>query len=154
MNDYSFYPRYQKFIAKRILAIDFGSRVIGTAMYCPGLDPFPYPFEKIIHQSKENSIKILKALMENEGIDLIVFGVPYFLDGKESDNTRRIKEFGKLLKEACPDQEFYEQDETLTTKAAEDRMKSSPQYNFKVDVTKIDCVSATIILEDFIKSEI
>lgn len=152
MNDFSFYPRYQKFIAKRILAIDFGSKVIGTAMYCPGLDPFAYPFEKIIHQSVELSIKTIKAIIENEGIDVIVFGVPYFIDGKESDNTRKIKAFGQLLKEACPECDFYEQDETLTTKAAEDLMKSSPQYNFKVDVTKIDCVSATIILEDFIKS--
>ncbi|MBC7430313.1 MAG: Holliday junction resolvase RuvX [Bacteriovorax sp.] len=152
MEDFSFYPRYQKHIAKRILAIDFGTKVIGTAMYCPGQDPFPYIAEKIIYKSHEESIKGLKSIVENEGIDILVFGVPYFLDGGESDNTKRIKEFGKLLEAACPDQEFFEQDETLTTKAAEDRMKSSPQFNFKVDVTKIDCVAATIILEDFIKS--
>ena len=152
MEDYSFYPRYQKHIAKRILAIDFGTKVIGTAMYCPGHDPFPYAFEKIIYKSHDESVKSIKTLVENEGIDIIVIGVPYFVDGKESDNTRRIREFGNLVKAACPDQEFFEQDETLTTKAAEDRMKNSPQFNFKVDVTKIDCVSATIILEDFIKS--
>ncbi len=153
MEDFSFYPRYQKHIAKRILAVDFGSKVIGTAMYCPGLDPFPYAAEKIIYKSHSDSIQSLKKIVENEGIDIVVLGVPYFLDGKESDNTKRIKEFGELLKAACPDQQFFEQDETLTTKAAEDRMKSSPQYNFKVDVTKIDCVAATIILEDFIRMD-
>ncbi|MBC7714807.1 MAG: Holliday junction resolvase RuvX [Rhizobacter sp.] len=152
MEDFSFYPRYQKHIAKRILAIDFGTKVIGTAMYCPGMDPFPYIAEKIIYKSHTESIKTIKSIVENEGIDILVLGVPYYLDGKESDNTRRIKEFGEQLMTACPDQEFFEQDETLTTKAAEDRMKSSPQFNFKVDVTKIDCVAATIILEDFIKS--
>lgn len=152
MEDYSFYPRYQQLIAKRILAIDFGSKVIGTAMYSPGHDPFPYAFEKIIYRSHEESIRSIKGLVENEGIDVLVLGIPYFVDGKESDNTRRMKEFGALLQKACPEQMFFEQDETLTTKAAEERMKNSPQFNFKIDVTKIDCVSATIILEDFIKS--
>jgi putative Holliday junction resolvase len=152
MEDFSFYPRYQRHIAKRILAIDFGTKVIGTAMYCPGIDPFPYIAQKIIYKSHAESIKILKTIVENEGIDILVLGVPYFLDGKESENTKRIKEFGGQLKTACPDQEFFEQDETLTTVAAQDRMKCSPQFNFKVDVTKIDCVAATIILEDFIKS--
>lgn len=154
MEDFSFYSRYQKYIAKRILAVDFGTKVIGTAMYCPGHDPFPYTAEKIIYKSHEESIKTIKAIVENEGIDIVVLGVPYFLDGKESENTKRIKAFGELLKAACPDQIFFEQDETLTTKAAEDRMKSSPQYNFKIDMTKIDCVAATIILEDFIRKEI
>lgn len=83
MEDYSFYPRYQQFIAKRILAIDFGSKVIGTAMYCPGLDPFPYPFEKIIYRSHAESVKAIINITENEGIDVLVFGVPYFIDGKE-----------------------------------------------------------------------
>lgn len=152
MEDYSFYPRYLQCVGKKILAIDFGSKVIGTAMYAPGHDPFPYPFLKIIYRSHAQSINEIQNIVENEGIDIIVLGVPYFLDGKESDNTKRIKEFGHLLQAACPDQKFFEQDETLTTKAAEDRMKSSPQYNFKVDPTKIDCVSATIILEDFIKN--
>lgn len=153
MEDFSLYPRYHALVAKRILAIDFGTKVIGTAMYCPGLDPFPYAAEKIIYKSHAESIKNLKTIIENDGIDIIVLGVPYFLDGKESDNTKKIKEFGELLKTACPDQQFFEQDETLTTKAAEDRMKSSPQYNFKVDITKIDCVAATIILEDFIRMD-
>ena len=153
MEDFSFYPRYQKHIARRILAVDFGSKVIGTAMFCPGIDPFPYVAEKIIYKSDAEAVKSLKQIVENEGIDIIVLGIPYFLDGGESENTKRMKTFGELLKAHCPEQEFYEQDETLTTVAAEDRMKSSPQFNFKVDVTKIDCIAETIILEDFIRME-
>ena len=152
MNDFSFYPRYQKLIAKRILAIDFGSKVIGTAMFCPGIDPFPYVGEKIIYKSHEDSIIQLKKIIENDGIDVLVLGIPYFVDGKASEKTLHMKQFGELLKTACPEQDFYEQDETLTTKAAEERMKNSPEFNFKIDMTKIDCVAATIILEDFIRS--
>jgi len=152
MTDFSHYPNYQKFIAKRMMAIDYGTKVIGSAFYCPGLDPFPYMGEKIIYQSDEMAIKTIKKIIENEGIDILVLGVPYFLDGKESLNTLKIKSFGEELIKACPEIELYEQDETLTTKEAEERMKNSPQYNFKVDPTKIDCLSAMIILEDFIKN--
>ena len=34
---------------------------------------------------------------------------------------------------------------------AENRMKNSPQYNFKIDLKHIDAVAASIILEDFMK---
>ena len=152
MNDFSHYPTFQKLLNKRILAIDFGTKVIGTAMFCPGRDPFPYMAEKIIYKSHEDSIKTLKNLVANEDIDVVVIGIPYFVDGKESQNTLNVRNFGQLLKNALTDQEFFEQDETLTTKTAEERMKNSPEFNFKIDPTKIDCLSATIILEDFIRS--
>ena len=152
MIDFEKYERFTKLLNKKIIAIDFGSKVIGTALFCPGKDPFPYIAEKIIHRSINESIEALKNLINDETVDVIVIGVPYFLDGKSSSNTETIKNFGELLKNHCPGQEFFEQDETLTTKAAEERMKNSPQYNFKVDPTKIDCVAATIILEDFIRS--
>ena len=121
-------------------------------MFCPGRDPFPYMSEKIIYKSHEESIKTLKNLADNEDIDVVVIGIPYFLDGKESQNTINIKNFSQLLKMSLLDRDFFEQDETLTTKAAEERMKNSPEFNFKVDPTKIDCLSATIILEDFIRA--
>ena len=152
MNDFSHYPNFQKFLNRRILAIDFGTKVIGTSTFCPGRDPFPVMSEKIIYKSHEESIISIKKLIENEDIDVVVIGIPYFLDGKESQNTINIKKFAQQLKNALKDKESFEQDETLTTKAAEERMKNSPEFNFKVDPTKIDCLSATIILEDFIRS--
>ena len=33
-----------------------------------------------------------------------------------------------------------------------ERMKSDPKFNFKVDMTQIDAVAASIILEDFLKT--
>lgn len=152
MNDFSHYPNFQKFLNKKILAIDFGTKVIGTAMFCPGRDPFPYMAEKIIYKSDKESILTLKNVIANEDIDVIVIGIPYYLDGKESQNTIKIRSFGQIIKNTFINQDFYEQDETLTTKTAENRMKNSPEFNFKVDPTRIDCLCATIILEDFIRA--
>jgi len=152
MTDFSHFPRFNQFLNQNILAIDFGSKVVGTALFCPGRDPFPLIAEKIIVQSENQIIKNLIEIIETESVEVVVYGVPFFIDGKESENTKKIRALGEKLKSLLPSLQFFEQDETLTTKAAEDRMKNSPQYNFKVDVTKIDCVAATIILEDFIRS--
>jgi putative Holliday junction resolvase len=151
MLNFSHYSRFIEFKNKNILAIDFGLKVTGTALFMPGKDPFPYPFIKIIFVDYPQLLTALKSIIEDESIDIIVLGVPYFLDGKESETTKLIKKFGISLKNEHPSLLFFEQDETLTTKAAEERMQNSPQYNFKIDPTKIDCVAASIILEDFIR---
>lgn len=153
MNDFSHYPRFKQLLNKRILAIDFGTKVIGTALFCPGNDPFPLISEKIIYSDHDKSIKTLMKVVSDEDVEVVVLGIPYFVDGKESTNTIRVREFGLQLKAKLGKIDFFEQDETLTTKTAEERMKNSPEYNFKVDPTKIDCLSAVIILEDFIRSE-
>ncbi|MDD4974315.1 MAG: Holliday junction resolvase RuvX [Bacteriovorax sp.] len=134
-----------------IMAIDFGLKVTGTAFFCPGRDPFPCMGQKIIYKSHTETIKALAQFIKDEGVEVLVLGVPYFLDGKESDTTKLIKHFGEVLSASFPALDFFEQDETLTTKAAEERMLNSAQFNFKIDVTMIDCVAATIILEDFIR---
>ena len=152
MLDYSNYQRFSQFKNRPILAVDFGYKVVGTAVFCPGRDPYPLMGLKIIYQSDVDTISQLKKFIEEEAIEIIVLGIPYYLDGKESELTKSIKRFGELLKTAFVRCEFYEQDETLSTKEAQERMKSSPQFNFKVDPTQIDCLAATIILEDFIRS--
>jgi putative Holliday junction resolvase len=152
MLDFSNYQRFSQFINRPILAIDFGFKVVGTAQFCPGRDPYPLIAQKIIYKSDVNTIAELKKFIDEESIEVIVLGVPYFVDGKESETTKSIKLFGELLKTSFPHCEFFEQDETLSTKAAQERMKNSAQFNFKVDPTQIDCVAATIILEDFIRS--
>lgn len=151
MLDFSHYSRFSEFKNKNILAIDFGLKVTGTALFMPGKDPFPYPFEKIIFKDYQTLLTALSSIVQDEAVDVIVLGVPYFLDGKESETTKLVKKFGQSLKDSHPNLLYFEQDETLTTKTAEDRMKNSAQYNFKIDPTKIDCVAASIILEDFIR---
>ncbi len=151
MLDFSHYSRFLEFKNRNILAIDFGLKVTGTALFMPGKDPFPYPFTKIIFKDYPQIFRSLKTIIDDESIEIIVLGIPYYLDGKESEITKDFKNFGNDLKNQHPNLVFFEQDETLTTKAAEDRMLSSAQYNFKIDPTKIDCVAASIILEDFIR---
>ncbi|MCO4793554.1 MAG: Holliday junction resolvase RuvX [Bacteriovoracaceae bacterium] len=150
--DLSQYPNFKRFSGRNILAVDFGTKVTGTATFCPGRDPFPLLCKNIIYQSDEDLIKEISELVTEEGIDVLILGLPLFTDGTESKMTQRVKEFAKLLSAKVAPTEFHLQDETLSSFEAEDRMKNSPEYNFKVNMKKIDMLAASIILEDFIKS--
>lgn len=133
-----------------ILGIDYGQKVLGLSLYRYLEDPYPTPWDRIIHpQDNQLLIRNLKKIIDAECVDLIVLGVPHFTDGKETQMGLLIKQFGQQLQDYIK-LPLYFQDETLTTMEAKTRMMSDPNYNFKVDLKKIDSLCATIILEDFI----
>ncbi len=136
---------------KHILAIDYGRKYTGLANYRVGIDPFILKFGRIKYESDEQLIAEIIKVLDEEFMDIVVCGIPYFTDGKESTMTKTIKEFATKL-EARLDVPLFLQNETLTTFEAEERMKNDPLYNFKVDYTQIDALAATIILEEFVNN--
>jgi putative Holliday junction resolvase len=135
-----------------ILAIDYGEKFMGLATYNRLNDPFPCPYQRIPMKNQlDKALKELKIILNLENIDTIVLGIPTLLDGKETSMTKNVYQFAQKLNETFPEMPILLQDENLTTFAAKDRMKNSPQYNFEVDLTKIDALSACIILEDFLE---
>ena len=144
-------------IGKHILAIDYGQKFTGLANYKVNSDPFVLTYGRIQYQSDEQLIDEIHQVIEEEFIDILVLGIPYFTDGTESTMTKTIKAFGEKLEKLKKlneqsDLDIYFQDETLSSYEAQERMKNDPRYNFQVDLTKIDAVAASIILEDFLKS--
>lgn len=135
---------------KTILAMDFGEKFIGVATYCVNRDPYPTPYGRIANKGKDYVIKELKIILDNECVDIVVIGLPHLVDGKKTSSTERAQNFVNMIKEQIS-QVVEEQDETLSTFEAESRMKSSPQYNFQVNLTQIDALAACVILEDFIR---
>jgi putative Holliday junction resolvase len=135
---------------KHILAIDYGQKFTGLANFNVDSDPFVLTYGRIKFESDEQLVKELLHVIEEEFIDILVLGIPLFTDGTESTMTKTVKAFAEKLKVSTTC-ELYFQDETLSSYEAEERMKNDPRYNFKVDLTKIDAVAASIILEDFLK---
>lgn len=151
MQNLSIYPNFKKYTNKNIICVDFGEKVIGLAAFCPGRDPFPLGRGKIINQGLNKFLEELDLIIEDDFIEVIVFGIPYLTDGSESEKTKNMKKVCQIIKERYLDLEVLEQDETLTTVTAKERMMNSPEFNFKVDPKRIDELSAIIILEDFIQ---
>lgn len=134
---------------KHLLAIDYGRKFTGVATHRVSIDPIIIPYGRIQYQNDQQLVREIQHIIEEEFIEAVVLGVPHFTDGTESTMTKTVKEFGKVL-EASLSIPLYLQDETLSTKEAEDRMSRDPRYNFQVDYSKIDAVAATVILEDFL----
>jgi putative Holliday junction resolvase len=149
MNEF-FLPETHSLHMKTVLAVDYGEKFIGLASYCVNRDPYPTPYGRIQNKNNDFVLKELKRVISDELIDLMVIGLPHLLDGKKTSSTTRAESFIQLIREHLS-LEVEEQDETLSTFEAESRMKNSPQYNFQVDLSKIDAVAASVILEDFIR---
>ena len=134
---------------KHILAIDYGQKFTGIATHRVNIDPIIIPYGRIAYKDDISLIDSIQEIIDEEFIELVVLGVPHFTDGTESTMTKTVKSFAQKL-EAALSIPLFLQDETLSTKEAEDRMSRDPRYNFQVDYSKIDAVAATIILEDFL----
>lgn len=149
MNEFSL-PSDHPLNLKNILAMDFGEKFIGVAIYCVNRDPYPTPYGRIQNTGPDAVIKELKRIIEDEFIDLIVIGLPHLTDGQKTSTTQKAQNFIDFIRDhfTLP---IEAQDETLSTFEAESRMKNSPRYNFQVDLKQIDAVAASVILEDFIR---
>jgi putative Holliday junction resolvase len=142
-------PKKSDIDRKHLLAIDFGLKFTGLSNYKVNIDPMILLFGRVRYESDEQLISEIQKAIDEEFIDILILGIPRFTDGKESKMTKTIKSFGEKLKLAVSIPVYYI-DETLTTFEAEERMKNDPRYNFKVDPTKVDAMSASIILEQFV----
>lgn len=126
-----------------ILALDFGTKHIGTAWADTGLVGVIVPFGVIQVEGKAAWPKVcreLGGLLMRERIDRLVVGLPVGLQGQENANTVRVREFVKLLQDftAVP-VEFY--DERFSSQAA-DKLGG--------DVSR-DEKSAVVILEGYLE---
>lgn len=142
-------PLKEEIDRKHILAIDYGRKFTGLSNYKVNIDPMILLLGRIKFESDNQLMQEIKNIIDEEFIDLVVLGIPRFTDGKDSTMTKVITAFGELLKENLNIPVFYI-DETLTTFEAKERMQSDPRFNFEVDMSKIDAMSALIILEQFV----
>lgn len=145
------HPNYKKFHGLSLLGVDYGLKVTGLASFCPGRDPFPMPYGRLLYVSDQKLVSDIANLIREEVFEAVVLGIPYLTDGQSTDQTKRVENFAKSLQHKI-DVELYLQDETLSTKEAEERMMNSPRYNFRIEPKQIDALCAAIILEDFISS--
>lgn len=149
MNEFHL-PENHELHLKTILALDFGEKFIGVATYCVNRDPYPLPYGRIQNNGETAVIAELRKIIADESIDLMVIGVPRLTDGKTTKMTAKAVTFVNFIRNQIT-LPVEEQDETLSTFEAGDRMKNSARYNFTVDLKQIDAVAASVILEDFIR---
>lgn len=122
----------------RYLGIDYGSKRIGVAVSdTEGRIALP---RKVIEGGIKELRKELRELLREGPIAKIVVGLPLALDGRETDETREVKNFAEKLRQKWNIPVEFE-NEMLTTKIAE-------EGGAKKEL--VDASSAAIILQSYL----
>ena len=137
---------------KKILAIDFGVKRIGSAIG-DSESSIATPFKTIKNNGYENcSIKIAEIVKE-WGINLIILGKPEIYSDQEVN--KQIDNFGKILKKNLNiDVIFYNEDYSSNSAQAELAMQMQVGRKKKVNKEEIDRIAATLILQSYFENEI
>jgi len=132
----------------RYLAIDYGSKRTGLAI-CDAAETIASPLNVILGQ-KELLTKIA-AVVQKEGVEAIVVGLPLNMDDSESAQTRLVRKFVERLRQyiGIP---VYLQDERLTSFSAEEKLASAELKKAQM-LKRSDAVAAAEILEAFLQQK-
>lgn len=127
-----------------IIALDVGDRRIGVAV-AQLRTRLAQPQGAITVD--ERVIDDINQLATQQGAVAIVVGLPRSLDGDDTAQTRRVREFAEQLKKevALP---LYFQDEALTSRQAEEEL--SQRKTIRYNKEAVDALAATYILTDFL----
>lgn len=135
----------------RILAIDYGKVRTGLAV----TDPFQIIASSLTTVPTTELVVFLKDYFAKEEVEQVIIGLPKNLDGTDTDGTPLVEEFLIKFKAEFPTLSITEVDERFTSKIAKQSMISSGMK--KKDRRKkenVDMISATIILQDYMQSQL
>jgi putative Holliday junction resolvase len=131
----------------RVLAIDLGTKNIGTAV-SDALGISVRPVETISRSADDRDIARLKLLIEDLEVEAVVVGMPLRMDGTVGDAAASAMKFAEKLRArlAVP---VLMQDERLTSYEAEQMMleRGFPKSKRRA---RSDEFAAMIILEDYL----
>lgn len=131
----------------RLIAIDYGKKRTGLAW----TDPMRIIATGLKTVPTGELMPRLKELVAQETIDGFVLGMPYQLDGSDTDTTQPVLAFEKKLRKAFPGKEIALWDEQFTSKMAMQAMIQAGVPKMKRrNKALVDQVSATIILQDYL----
>jgi len=133
----------------RVLAIDFGSKRIGTAV-SDGLGITVRPVETIRRSSLARDLARLQFLVEDLEAEAVVVGLPLRMDGAVGDAAQKTLRFIERLREEISVSVFT-QDERLTSYEAE-QMMIERRLTRDQRRARSDEFAAMIILRDYLSN--
>lgn len=133
----------------RILAIDYGGRRTGLAVTDP-LKIIATGLETI--DSKE-LIAWLKGYFAKEEVELIIIGLPKNWDESDTHGTPLVEAAIKKIRKEFPSMPLKTVDERYTSKMAKDAMlEMGMKKKDRRDKKNVDLIAATIILQEYLQS--
>ena len=133
----------------KYLGMDLGTKTLGLAM-TDKLGIIASPYKVLRYNDINNLIDELLVIINGEGVDELVLGLPKNMNNSLGFASERSLEFKKLLEIKC-DLPIHLVDERLSTMEAENILISSDTSRGKRKKI-IDAYAASIILDTFLKS--
>ncbi len=134
---------------RTILALDVGEARIGLARGDLG-SSLAFGRGFITRGKTAEDIAAIKKIMAQEQAELLIVGLPKRSSGGDSAQTKRVRAFARLLKEAGINLEF--EDERFTTRiATQGIVQSGLKKKKRQEKGRVDEASAILILESYLR---
>ncbi len=143
----------------RLIAVDVGERRIGLALSDPTAT-LARPLKVLTVPRLEKTelkgvIAVAKEILtfekEEDGLAGVVVGLPVSLAGQVHSQTQYVLSFVESLRNYT-ELPIYLQDERLSSHEAESRL-AEHERDWRQRKTRLDAVSAAVILQDFLDSQ-
>ncbi|MDR0982958.1 MAG: Holliday junction resolvase RuvX [Culturomica sp.] len=135
----------------RILAIDYGKKRVGIAT----TDNCRIIATALTTVCSHEVLDFIVGYTAGEKVDLIVVGYPKTMQNEDSESMKYIKPFVVGLKRKFPNIPVEMYDERFTSVMAHKAMiEGGFKKKIREDKSKIDAMSAAIILNSFLDSRI
>lgn len=133
----------------RILSIDYGKKRTGLAV----TDPLQIIAGGLATVSTSELFDYLQQYVAREAVERIVIGEPRQPNGQPSENLARVQQFVNRWRKQRPDIPIEYYDERFTSVLAHQAMLDAGlKKKTRQDKALVDEISATIILEDYLRS--
>ncbi len=134
----------------RIMALDYGAARIGVAV-SDELKLLARPLETIEVKGWKKLLERLRSLVAGYGVERLVVGIPYNMDGSRGPAAERAERFARRL-EAALGLPVERIDERLTSREAEKLLARAGKARDKIKQKKrLDEVAAAVILQDYLE---
>ena len=133
----------------RIVSIDYGKKRTGLAV----TDPLQLIASGLATGSTSELFEYLTQYVAKESVERIVIGEPRQPNGQPSENLARVQQFVNRWRKAMPQIPIEYYDERFTSALAHQAMLlGGLKKKARQDKALVDEISATIILEDYMRS--
>ena len=133
----------------RILSIDYGRKRTGIAV----TDPLQIIAGGLATVSTSELFDWLQQYVSREEVERIVIGEPRQPNGQPSENLQRVQQFVNRWRKEHPELPIDYYDESFTSVLAHQAMLDGGlRKKARQDKALVDEISATIILEDYLRS--
>ena len=133
----------------RIVSIDYGKKRTGLAV----TDPLQLIAGGLATVSTSTLFEYLSQYVAKEAVERIVIGEPRQPNGQPSENLARVQQFVNRWRKAMPQIPIEYFDERFTSVLAHQAMLAGGlKKKARQDKALVDEISATIILQDYMRS--